>query len=225
MTAGLIAQSNVWCGKTTSAGKNNVRGFYENLALRKFINGTLEELGYDPFGQAPLPPENLDINLLPSAPEIKDKVCDVLENEGYKGGPWLLKNAKLALIWPAWHAAFPTAKWVLVQRDPVDIAQSCLRTSFMNSYETAQEWEAYARDYHTRMNRMKTAGLDCFEINTDKIISGEDEEYKEMMRWLALDYDKKSFQKFVLPKAWGNDQKPMTWQRVIGAVKRSLDWF
>lgn len=44
MTAGLIAQSKVWCGKTTSAGKNNVRGFYENLALKNSLTERLKIL-------------------------------------------------------------------------------------------------------------------------------------------------------------------------------------
>ncbi|MHC5035113.1 MAG: sulfotransferase [Planctomycetota bacterium] len=115
--AGTLAACGVWTGHTIAGSPPNPKGWFENPEIKNRTNkAMLAEAGYDPLGQDPLPPEALDGPL----PDISD----ILESQGYQGGPWLFKDPKTLLCWRAWDRAFPRATWVLAVRRVPEIYAS-----------------------------------------------------------------------------------------------------
>ena len=54
--------------------------------------------------------------LIPFA-DLDSKIAEIFFYSNYKGGSWYYKGAKMCLIWPIWHKAFPEAEWIIVRRD------------------------------------------------------------------------------------------------------------
>jgi len=153
----------------------------------------------DPRGQRPLP-------VAESVPVIIDwheAFMDVLMEQGYVDGPIFYKGAKMCLMWPVWHTAFPHAKWILVRRDDEGIINSCLRTPFMTAYKDAEGWKEWIDHHKLCFGEMLDAGLDIFEISTPRLIDGDLSEAEEMIEWLGLTWDENKIGEFVSPELWG----------------------
>lgn len=198
MIAGVVHLCGAWGGKMTGPTKYNKKGQFENSEIRNNITKPyLKSMGYDPMGQRPLP----DIhNLKPI--DLKTTVTDVIKRQGYQGGPWFYKGAKMCLFWPKWHEAFPRAKWVIVRRKSEDIANSCLRTSFMRAYNTVSGWLQWVAVHEKRFKEMHEAGLDIKEVWPIKAIKGDFNELETMISWLGLDYHEEVVKSFVTPKLY-----------------------
>ena len=104
----------------------------------------------------------------------------------------------MCLIWKAWANAFPDAKWVIVRRPDEQIVSSCLRTSFMRKRKTAEEWQEWV-DYHKERFEEMKAYLNCKEVWTHKLVSGDLKEIRETLEWLGLEYNKSEILSFVDP--------------------------
>jgi len=128
MVAGIINKCQVFGGDMSGPNRNNAKGMFENAYIRNnILKPYLRQMEVDPLGQYPLP--DIDNLLIPSS--LKKDVEQVMINQGYTNGPWMYKGAKMCLTWPAWHHAFPNAKWIIVRRRIGDIVNSCIRTGFM----------------------------------------------------------------------------------------------
>ena len=111
MTAGIIDLCGAFGGYTLGSSKANKKGFFENGEVREnIIKPFLTLCGADPMGQNPLP----DVNKLLDVANLDEAIQDIYSRQGYTGGPWYYKGAKLCLIWPAIHKAFPDAKWIII---------------------------------------------------------------------------------------------------------------
>lgn len=133
-------------------GKTN--GLKENTFVRnRIVKPYLSSIGCDPLAQNPLP---LKKDLRPD-PEWREKVLAGLD------GVKIYKGAKMCLMWEIWHKAFPEAKWVIVRRDNEGIVDSCLRTSFMRAYNTADGWQKWLDVHLKRFEEMKQH-LDVVEV-------------------------------------------------------------
>ncbi len=133
MVGGIINICGAFGGKLYGPTRYNQKGMFENSSIRENVDKTyLKSIHCDPKGQDPLP----DTSSLPIPRDWKQKVENIMLKEGYKKGPWFYKGARNCLVWPVWHYAFPEAKWIIVRRRTVDIAESCINTAFMNKYGT-----------------------------------------------------------------------------------------
>lgn len=141
----------------------NPRGYFENLLVKDVIRRYLHEAGADPNGVAPLP----NTASLPPAPGLRDRVLKRLGGEG----PHLVKDAKLLLMWPLWVEAFPEAIWVLVDREPRQVAASCMRTPFMIGLETEPEWLEVVERYRSEMRSLSI----CADTVSTAWFYGEDD--------------------------------------------------
>jgi len=146
---------------------------------RKHLKPYLSSVGADPMGIDPLPDMGTEF-----PPLTFDVNAD------------LIKDPKLALIWPA----LPDAKWVFVYRDIENIAKSCLRTPFLGNRKTKSEWEGWAAEYQDR----------CSEIPNSMFIRTQDViddvwALEPVVKWLELEFDDKKVKKTIVKRKWHGD--------------------
>lgn len=201
LTAGCLNQCGAWVGRTVGANQDNPKGFFENMQIReKVVKGYLQSYGYDKMGQdLPLPPIQSSISPQDNnhAPLIRKQVEEILKSEGYRGEQWLFKDAKLALIWSAWAAAFPNSKWVLVRRNKNDIAESCKKTGFMRAFNTKAEWLLWVAEYEERFDALKR-NCRFYELWFEDLVEGKLDYLEEMVRNIGLTWNEEKVREFII---------------------------
>ena len=201
MVAGIMHKCGAFGGRTTGPTHWNKRGQYENDEIREnVIKPYLVLHGADPKGQYPLP----DPTALMPVGNLADKIHSIMKWHGYKGNrPWYYKGAKLTLIWPLWHAAFPKAKWLIVRRPDADIVSSCMHTAYMNNRDTEESWQEWVEHHKTQFAAMSAAGLDMVEVWPDKFMEGNFQTLAEFVRGVGLYWNDKTVRAFVSKDLWG----------------------
>lgn len=210
MTAGIIHRCGAFGGRTSGPTAFNRKGMYENAEIRDdVVKPFLFLLGVDPKGQNPLP----DVNRCKPITNLTNKIETIMKFSGYKYGPWYYKGAKLCLIWPTWHAAFPEATWIIVRRKDEDIVHSCMKTAFMNAFRKPVEWQAWVDVHKVRFEEMIKSGLNVTEVWPTKFVEGDVSEIKEVVQKLDLKWDEEIVQDFIAPELWGSKKAavPRQW--------------
>jgi len=210
LVAGIINMRGAFGGNMSGPNSNNRKGMYENVEIRNgIVKPYFMDLGVDKLGQYPLP----DIETLPIFPDWKKRVEAVIQREGYEGGPWMYKGAKMCLHWPVWHFAFPNAKWIIVRRKPTDIVRSCVHTGFMRAFNSSgtqhavgaksveEGWEWWVKQHTNRFTEMIEEGLNVKQIWPERMVNGDYSQIDEMLEWLGLTWDKE-ITDFIEPKLW-----------------------
>lgn len=215
LVAGIINQRGAFGGKMSGPNMNNAKGMFENSRIRNdIVKPYFRTLNVDPLGQYPLPKIEGMIPPLGWSTKIEQVMLD----EGYEGGPWMYKGAKLCLHWPVWNDAFPNAKWIIVRRKTSDIINSCLRTGFMRAFTSRSnqaavgakdEWDGWlwwVHQHEARFIEMMQAGLNCKVIWPERMVDGDYTQIKEMLKWLDLEWGPEIMD-FIEPKLWKARQK------------------
>lgn len=197
MVAGVINMCGAFGGTMAGKNKNNQKGMFENVRIRnEILKPYLRQIKVDPLGQYPLP----DVDNLVIPRDIRQRVEQVMIEEGYQEGSWMYKGAKMALSWPVWHYAFPNAKWIIVRRKTEDIVNSCVKTSFMRAWynlnnlkaigvNTEEEgWRWWVEQHEKRFNEMINEGLNCKVVWPDKMVVGDYKQLYETLEWLGLEW-------------------------------------
>lgn len=208
MIAGTINICGAFGGKTIGATRWNAKGQFENARVRDQVTKPyLRELGVDPLGQWPLP----DLDRLTIPVDWRHRVERVFLEDGYKGGPWFYKGAKMCLFWPVWHYAFPSARWVIVRRKREDIVSSCMKTSFMRAFRDpkirkavgahteADGWGWWHNQHLKRFREMQDAGLNCHVIWPERMVRRDYQDLYGLIDWLGLRWDSRVLE-FIDPK-------------------------
>lgn len=100
LVASIFAAHGVWAGTSREADQANPHGYFENIMLteyRAFVN----------YG------EGME----------RDSVLQLIEADGYRGGPWLVKHSPFS--WRAWRNFEP--RYVTVRRPQRTSVQSRIR--------------------------------------------------------------------------------------------------
>lgn len=164
----------------------------EHTGVReRVVKPYLSSLGADPLGQHPLP----DSEARPVPEGFAEKVRKEL------GSANVYKEAKIALMWPIWAAAFPDARWVICWRDRWDVAASCMRARFMAHYTTEEEWAEWARQYHIRLESLQQA-CDCVDIWPHEAITDDVEAYRPVVEYCGLEWDREAVQRVIRRSDW-----------------------
>lgn len=172
----ILQAHGAWLGQP-----GHVNQLYENTAIRqRILKPYLLRVGADPLGQRVLP----DVARLPVHGGLLHAVRAVLMG-GREGAKLAYKDAKLCLVWPAWHQAFPKAKWIVVRRKRQDIISSCERTHFMRHRTNWGEW---VDQHELRFQQMRGGGLDLVEIWPSEFIS-DPEKFRPVCDHAGLDFD------------------------------------
>jgi hypothetical protein len=210
MVAGAINICGAFGGTMSGPNRNNQKGMFENHVIRnQIMKPYLQEIGADKMGQFPLP----EVSTLSIPINWKGRVERILQEQGYKSGPWFYKGAKMCLMWPVWHYAFPNAKWIIVRRRTGDIARSCCKTTFMRAFsrELTQRkvnaksefegWIWWVRQHEKRFVEMIEAGLNVKQIWPERMVTGDYQQLYETLEWLGLSW-KSDVLGFIDPKLW-----------------------
>ena len=208
MTAGIIALSGAWGGQVAGPTNQNRKGMFENSKIRRtIVKPFLKSLGCDPMGQDPLP--DIDAVKLVTWKTVynwRKRIKGVILHQGYEGGIWYYKGAKMANHWPIWSRAFPYARWIVVRRKSDEIVKSCLKTSFMRAFKTSEGWFRWV-DYHKdRFLEMEEAGMDIQYVWPQKMIDFDLSEIKGVVQQLGLRWDREKIEKFIEPALWSGGQ-------------------
>lgn len=184
----------------TGPTPSNRKGQFENNTIRdSVVKPYLRTMGLDPLCQDPLP----DPKRLLSYPDLRTDVKNALMEDGYKEGPWFYKGAKMCLLWPLWHEAFPNAKWIIVRRKAEDIAKSCIRTPFMRAFKTVGGWLEWAKVHEERFEEMKAAGLDITEVQSEHLIQGRLYDIRNLVESVeGLTWREDKIRDFITPELW-----------------------
>jgi len=220
MIAGVINMCGAFGGNMSGPNHNNRKGMFENSAMRdSIVKPYLRQIGVDAKGQFPLP--NVNDTLIPR--EWKFRIQQVFIDQGYKDGPWMYKGAKMCLMWPVWHYAFPNAKWIIVRRRTGDIIESCLKTGFMTAFgNTANQravgvsneedgWKWWVNQHIDRFIEMMSDedGPNCKVIWPHRMVRGDYEQMYETIDWLGLEW-KTDVLNFIDPLLWHSRQQLKT---------------
>jgi hypothetical protein len=210
MVAGAIHLCGAWGGEMRGPNRHNPKGMFENARIVEgLMKPYLRELGVDPLGQYPLP----DVSNMPIPTNWRARVEQIIQEQGYSGGPWFYKGAKMCLTWPLWHYAFPDAKWIIVRRATRDIVNSCLRTAFMRAFRNENNqhkvgvdnardgWIWWVHQHEQRFVEMIQAGLNVKVVWPQRMVQGDYKQMYETVEWLGLKWSS-GVLSFIDPKLW-----------------------
>jgi len=200
MSAGIINMNGAFGGTMSGPNRSNQKGMFENATIRNaIVKPWLQSHGYDPMCQTPLP----DVTNLPPWPALKHSVDEVFRLQGYQKGPWFYKGAKMCLMWPRWHEAYPGAKWIIVRREDSAIVNSCLKTGFMRKRSTVESWQEWINYHKMCFQQMHSAELQVREVWPSKFVEGDYTEIREVVEWAGLTFDEAAARKFISPELYG----------------------
>lgn len=212
--SGIIAGAFVKCGAFGGI-MTNKRGLYENDKVRDLlVKPYLQDTGVDPLGQFPLP----DTNSMLIPRHWRSQVQEIMEEEGYTGGPWMYKDSRIGLMWPIWHYAFPNAKWILVRRRTGDIVDSCKKTAYMAAYKNQanleainvttedEGWKWWIHEQEKRWVEMMNEGVNVKVIWPERMVDGDYRQFHETLEWAGLKWNPNIYN-FVDTLLWTSRKK------------------
>lgn len=204
MTAGIVELGGAYGGDVLGKTPHNRKGQFENLEIRNgLVKEILRNVGADPMGQNPLPEtECFKLFSREAVERFRHAVLRIMDRQGYTQGVWYYKGAKMCLMWPLWHRAFPQARWVIVRRSKEDIVRSCLKTTFMRAHRKASGWEKWVDRHVECFLEMAAAGLDLYYVWPHKMIGRDLSEIESVIRRLGLVYDESAVLDFIEPALW-----------------------
>ena len=215
MVAGVVNLCGAFGGDMSGPNKNNSKGMFENAYIRNnIVKPYLRKIGVDSMGQYPVP-DTKDLNV---PINWQEQIEGVIQKQGYTKGPWFYKGAKMCLMWPVWHYAFPNAKWIIVRRRSGDIVNSCLKTGFMRAFsrkETQRKvgansekegWLWWIRHHETQFVDMIQAGLNVKIVWPERMVTGDYQQMCETLEWLGLPW-RSEVTDFIEPKLWKSRRK------------------
>jgi hypothetical protein len=186
----MIAATINACG--AFAGEMSKRGMYSNDRIREELVKIYLEM--------------IRINLDYIPINWKISVEYIMEQQGYKEGPWMYKDSNLSKMWKVWNKFYPDAKWIIVRRRTGDIIQSCMKTGYMTEHSTEKGWLQMVHEYEARFVEMITEGLNCKIIWPERMIDGDLKQLYEVIEWLGLTWNKEAL-KFIDPLLWGKKER------------------
>ncbi len=200
--AGIFNLSGAFGGELYGSHPANPTGMFENVQVRRLLNNHLRENGIDPRGQHPLPElKNMNYTF-DFIKKWRNQIHDIFKSEGYESGAWYIKDPKMGILWPLWHAAFPSAKWIIVRRDYEDTASSCLRTGFMSAFTTHKEWVLWAKRTLNLILSMRHYGVPCDIVWPDNVVKGNQTFLRFLVQQNLLKWNQEKVDKFISPKLW-----------------------
>ena len=201
MTAGMINICGAFGGEMFGPNKFNQKGMFENIEIRQNVSKPyLRKIGVDPLGQKPLPNNRQVFEVSENdVRNLRMRAQLIMQAQGYIDGPWFYKGAKVCLVWYLWHRAFPDAKWVIVRRDSLDIAKSCMRTRFMRAYSDTPGWLRWIDSHQRRFDEMHAAELNVQEFWPSTVIDGDYAYAQDFIESLGLTWKDSLVKAFVDP--------------------------
>lgn len=106
----------------------NPKGFWEHAAVADFDERTLKAVGSDWFDVASIPSDRLQGE---SVCRLRDELTQLLRREFGDASFWAVKDPRICRLLPLWREVLDVlpvyAKFLLVLRDPLEVAESLRR--------------------------------------------------------------------------------------------------
>lgn len=173
------------------AWQGDVNPLFENQRIReKVVKWALREAGLCELGLY----SHGDAS--PDPLELREKVVRIIRLQGYEGGAWAYKGAKLVFQWRAWSRAFEGCRWVAVWRDASEVADSLRRWRFMARKNV--DADRVVAKYHERLRE-----IPAISVHPKLMIEGDFSEIEWVVRSLGLRWDEGRVRDIVEPEKWG----------------------
>jgi hypothetical protein len=199
--ASAIAATINACG--VFGGITSKRSMYCNDSIREIlVKPYLDRLNVDVDGMNPLP--STDTIVIPAL--WKSRVEQIMKDEGYREGPWMYKDSRLAVTWPLWNISFPNAKWIIVRRRTGDVVQSCMKTGYMKAFKDEAGWLGMVEQYENRFREMIAEGINHKIIWPERMVDGDYGQLHELCDWLGIELTDKALDRIKI-LLWGNTKK------------------
>lgn len=193
----IFKELGVFCGETKEGDQYNRLGYFENKRITKIIIDILREndLG---LGKK-FHPIDRDYYY----PEFKNKVQRAIIKDGLKKEQsWFFKDPKIIFTWKLWNEHFPSAKWVLLNRDINQVLKSYIKTPFMDSYQRVDQWRSYLSYFYSNMLSISN-NCDVLNINTNYIINKNFIELEQVCIKLGIKFNRYIINNCVKLHLWG----------------------
>jgi hypothetical protein len=205
LTTGILFYCGAFGGTLSGPTNNNKKGMFENRDIRDtIVKPLLKQEGYDPMGQDPLldPQKYTDQN---RADKLRQQILNVMHDQGIGDDTtFFYKGAKMCLLWPIFHNAFPRAKWIIVRRRDEDIINSCMKTGFMSKHNTVKGWQSWVDVHKKRFIEMKENGLNVREVWPEEMVNGNFTSIMKIVQEMGLTWNKDKILEFITPVLWSN---------------------
>lgn len=202
LVAGILASCGAWAGATFGPSPWNAKGTFENKILReRLVKPYLIMSGYDPLGLDPFPREDPPVLVDPGL--WREKVFSIIRGQGYRDGPWIFKECKMALFPGLWKEAFPDAVWIVVSRSTEAVVDSCLRAepTLRRLGPERGRWEDWAEAYLERLGEITPD----HQITPQADIMDGTDGIKKLVEDLGLTWRGALVESFRDHSLWGGD--------------------
>jgi len=193
-------------------GPSNPKGFFENWDIKdlcvipyieRFLpgrsRGNEKRKSIDPK-RAPVPFEEPASFYDP--PHFRERVLEILRRQGWDGEQPLFYKMPLAtLMCSVWHHAFPEAKWIVLQRDTIEVRDSMIRQDWLAPVPEGEEQThgiPYVQMYEKALAALRQqADVDWRPADMEKLLSGDYSEQKALMEWLGLEWNEQAVKRWM----------------------------
>lgn len=187
LTAGIIEACGAFGGASRFADSSNPKGYFENDRLLTFFNDIVMENAWL-FLHA-------EDDLTCDVSEIRRRVEEMLQSDGYAGGPWYFKypNALNHFnVLKTMATIFPNAKWVVPRRRDEDIMASARKYFREHAHNPIG-------GLLKNLSQIKRAAPNCIEIWPFEILAQGAEGFKSTIEELGLTWNEEAVKAFADP--------------------------
>lgn len=146
---------------------------------------------------------------------LRGRMKGVLTLQGWEPGkPWVYKDSRILLTYPAFYRNFPDAVWVVIRRAENQITNSCQITAYMRVLfesginphlqgETAEERiQTMIRGYLNRVESLRDfKKVKIHEIWPERmLVSGDFTEIKQIVQDCGLHWNALAINDYIMPK-------------------------
>ncbi|WP_139189271.1 hypothetical protein [Thalassobaculum litoreum] len=181
MVAGCLALHGMWTGECRPADRHNPRGYFENLR----INGALGDLYPGSIYR--------DLKPAPADQGWPSFVEAVKAQEGYVGGPWLVKTN--AFAWPLWTPFDPV--FVFVRRN-IDAISASAKRHDPKAPNSPARWREIAQAHQVEMDGVRAA-YGGFDIDSRRLADGDHDQLSAALEAVGLETDHDAVAAFTNP--------------------------
>lgn len=174
----IVANILRMCGVFTGITNNMLENEIFDLEIAPYLTF----IGSDPLGHRFIPET---ITFIPD--DIKKDIIARLINQGYRNGKYILKSSRIVITYQLWQSYYPDARYVIVRRNKHDIVDSCIKTGYMNSFQTKDEWSLMIDAYEKKIEEIK-GRVKYIEVWPEKMTYGDYSEMYKMIGFLGLSW-------------------------------------
>lgn len=178
MVAGVFAAHGVFVGTCKEADSKNEKGFFEHVGFTELV---IKLYGRGVISKNRVPEPHLD---------FKGRLMALMEEDGYDGGPWLIKHAHVYhRIWEGFNPRF-----VVVKRDAGSISQSAEDLGWRSSI-------SYIIECQKMLDRVaKKHGAPV--VDSNEVVKGNYDSLRAAFDSCGLIFNPWVAGQFIEPKLW-----------------------